>query len=61
MKFSFKSKADINQDLQIVVPNKDIQEQLLIKLKAAQKDSKLKVLEKEKPQWVSLKVYMDPK
>ena len=48
MKFSFKSKADINQDLQIVVPNKDIQEQVLIKLKAAQKDSKLKGFRKGK-------------
>ena len=48
MKFSFKSKVDINQDLQIVVPNKDIQEQVLIKLKAAQKDSKLKGFRKGK-------------
>ncbi len=48
MKFSFKSKVDINQDLQIVVPNKDIQEQILIKLKAAQKDSKLKGFRKGK-------------
>ena len=48
MKFSFKSKVDINQDLQIVVPNKDIQEQVLIKLRAAQKDSKLKGFRKGK-------------
>ena len=48
MKFSFKSKVDINQDLQIVVLNKDIQEQVLIKLKAAQKDSKLKGFRKGK-------------
>ena len=48
MKFSFKSKVDINQDLQIVVPNKDIQEQVSIKLKAAQKDSKLKGFRKGK-------------
>ena len=48
MKFSFKSKVDINQDLKIVVPNKDIQEQVLIKLKAAQKDSKLKGFRKGK-------------
>ena len=48
MKFSLKSKVDINQDLQIVVPNKDIQEQVLIKLKAAQKDSKLKGFRKGK-------------
>ena len=48
MKFSFKSKVDINQDLQIVVPNKDIQEQVLIKLKAAQKDSKHKGFRKGK-------------
>ena len=48
MKFSFKSKVDINQHLQIVVPNKDIQEQVLIKLKAAQKDSKLKGFRKGK-------------
>ena len=48
MKFSFKSKVNINEDLQIVVPNKDIQEQVLIKLKAAQKDSKLKGFRKGK-------------
>ena len=48
MKFSFKSKVDINQDLQIVVPNKDIQEQVLIKIKAAQKDYKIKGFRKGK-------------
>ena len=48
MKFSFKSKADINQDLQIIVPNKEIQEQIFIKLKAAQKESKLKGFRKGK-------------
>ena len=48
MKFSFKSKAEINQSLDIVVPNKDIEEQVLSKLKLAQKDSKLKGFRKGK-------------
>ena len=48
MKFSFKTKADINQSLDILVPNKDIEEQVLTKLKAAQKDSKLKGFRKGK-------------
>ena len=47
MKF-FKSKAEINQSLNIVVPNKDIEEQVSTKLKAAQKDSKLKGFRKGK-------------
>ena len=41
MKF-FKSKADINQSLDIVVPSAEIEEQVKLKLKAAQKNSKLK-------------------
>ena len=48
MKFSFKSKAEVNQSLQIVVPNTDIEEQVSTKLKAAQKDSKLKGFRKGK-------------
>ncbi len=48
MKFSFKSKVDINQSLPIVVLNKDIEEQVLIKLKKAQKESKLKGFRKGK-------------
>ena len=48
MKFSFKTKADINQSLDILVPNKDIEDQVLTKLKAAQKDSKLKGFRKGK-------------
>jgi trigger factor len=48
MKFSFKSKAEVNQSLNIVVPNKDIEEQVSTKLKAAQKDSKLKGFRKGK-------------
>ena len=48
MKFSFKSKTDINQSLPIVVLSKDIEEQVLIKLKAAQKESKLKGFRKGK-------------
>ena len=47
MKF-FKSKADINQSLSIVVPNKEIEEQVLTKLKTVQKDSKLKGFRKGK-------------
>jgi hypothetical protein len=39
MKF-FKSKADINQSLDIVVPSAEIEEQVKLKLKAAQKDKK---------------------
>ena len=48
MKFSFKTKADINQSLDIVVPKKDIEDQVLAKLKTAQKDSKLKGFRKGK-------------
>ena len=48
MKFSFKSKQDINQSLDILVPSKDIEAQVLVKLKAAQKDSKLKGFRKGK-------------
>ena len=48
MKFSFKSNVDINQSLPIVVLNKDIEEQVLIKLKKAQKESKLKGFRKGK-------------
>ncbi len=48
MKFSFKSNTDINQSLEIVVPIKDIEEQVSSKLKAAQKDSKLKGFRKGK-------------
>ena len=47
MKF-FKSKADINQSLDIVVPSAEIEEQVKLKLKAAQKDSKLKGFRKGK-------------
>ena len=47
MKF-FKSKADINQSLDIVVPSAEIEEQVELKLKAAQKDSKLKGFRKGK-------------
>ena len=47
MKF-FKSKADINQSLDIVVPSAEIEEQVKVKLKAAQKDSKLKGFRKGK-------------
>ena len=48
MKFPFKSKIEINQSLPIVVLSKDIEEQVLIKLKAAQKESKLKGFRKGK-------------
>ena len=48
MKFSFKSNVDINQSLPIVVLNKDIEEQVLIKLKKSQKESKLKGFRKGK-------------
>ena len=47
MKF-FKSKADINQSLDIVVPSAEIEEQVKLKLKAAQKNSKLKGFRKGK-------------
>jgi len=48
MKFSFKSKQDINQTIDISVPSKDIEAQVLVKLKAAQKASKLKGFRKGK-------------
>ena len=58
MKFSFKSKPEINQILDIVVPSKEIEEQVLNKLKAAQKDAKLKGFRKGKaPMDVVTSVY----
>ena len=42
MKFSFNKKADINQSLNIVVPNEEVEKLVAEKLKVAQKDSKLK-------------------
>ena len=48
MKFSFKSKTEINQSLNIVVPSSDIETQVLSKLKVAQKDAKLKGFRKGK-------------
>ena len=57
MKF-FKSKADINQSLDIVVPSAEIEEQVKLKLKAAQKDSKLKGFRKGKaPMEVVTSIY----
>ena len=61
MKFSFKSNTDINQSLEIVVPIKDIEEQVSSKLKAAQKDSKLKGFRKVRHLWTSSLVSMVPK
>jgi trigger factor len=58
MKFSFKSKPEINQSLDIVVHSKEIEEQVLNKLKAAQKDAKLKGFRKGKaPMDVVTSVY----
>ena len=58
MKFSFKSKPEINQSLDIVVSSKEIEEQVLNKLKAAQKDAKLKGFRKGKaPMDVVTSVY----
>ena len=58
MKFSFKSKPEINQSLDIVVPSKEIEEQVLNRLKAAQKDAKLKGFRKGKaPMDVVTSVY----
>tara|TARA_B100001057_G_C22788062_1_gene926429 strand:- start:317 stop:1624 length:1308 start_codon:yes stop_codon:yes gene_type:complete len=48
MKFSFKSKTEINQSLNIIVPSSDIETQVLSKLKVAQKDAKLKGFRKGK-------------
>tara|TARA_B100001175_G_scaffold311091_1_gene315053 strand:- start:4514 stop:5815 length:1302 start_codon:yes stop_codon:yes gene_type:complete len=48
MKFSFNRKADINQSINIVVPNKEVEELVAQKLKIAQKDSKLKGFRKGK-------------
>ena len=57
MKF-FKSKADINQSLDIVVPSAEIEEQVKLKLQAAQKDSKLKGFRKGKaPMDVATSIY----
>ena len=47
MKF-FKSKTDINQSLDITVSNSEIADQVLIKLKKVQKESKLKGFRKGK-------------
>ena len=58
MKFSFKSKTEINQSLNIVVPSADIETQVLSKLKVAQKDAKLKGFRKGKaPMDVVTSVY----
>ena len=58
MKFPFKSKTEINQSLNIVVPNADIETQVLNKLKVAQKDAKLKGFRKGKaPMDVVTSVY----
>ena len=48
MKFSFNRKAEINQSLDIVVPNKEVEKLVSEKLKIAQKDSKLKGFRKGK-------------
>jgi len=48
MKFSFNRKAEINQSLDIVVPNKEVEKLVSDKLKIAQKDSKLKGFRKGK-------------
>ena len=42
MKFSFNRKAEINQSLDIVLPNKEVEKLVADKLKIAQKDAKLK-------------------
>ena len=58
MKFPFKSKIEINQSLNIVVPSADIETQVLSKLKVAQKDAKLKGFRKGKaPMDVVTSVY----
>ena len=48
MKFSFKSKKDINQSLDITVSKTEIEDLVLKKLKTAQKDAKLKGFRKGK-------------
>ena len=48
MKFSFNRKAEINQSLDIVVPNKEVEKLVADKLKVAQKDAKLKGFRKGK-------------
>tara|TARA_B100001142_G_scaffold205133_1_gene203505 strand:- start:371 stop:532 length:162 start_codon:yes stop_codon:yes gene_type:complete len=52
MKFSFKSKPEINQSLDIVVPSKEIEEQVLNKLKQLKRMPSLKGFEKERLQWM---------
>ena len=48
MKFSFNRKEDINQSINIVVPNEEVEKLVAEKLKTAQKDSKLKGFRKGK-------------
>jgi len=48
MKFSFNSKSDINQSLNIVIPNAEVEKDVAERLKKAQKDSKLKGFRKGK-------------
>jgi len=48
MKFSFKSKKDINQSLDITVSKTEIEDLVLKKIKTAQKDAKLKGFRKGK-------------
>ena len=48
MKFSFNRKAEINQSINIVVASKDIEKLVSEKVKAAQKDIKLKGYRKGK-------------
>ena len=48
MKFSFKSKKDINQSLDITVSKTEIEDLVFKKLKTAQKDAKLKGFRKGK-------------
>ena len=48
MKFSFSNKSKIDQSLSIVIPSKEIEDKVLVKLKTVQKDSKIKGFRKGK-------------
>ena len=58
MKFSFGNKSSIEQSLDIVIPSKEIEEKVSVKILSAQKDAKIKGFRKGKaPLDVVTKMY----
>ena len=58
MKFSFGNKSNIEQSLDIVIPSKEIEEKVSVKILSAQKDAKIKGFRKGKaPLDVVTKMY----